>query len=186
MRQLILLFITLIALAASATPVDSVLAAFDRKRDVASANAFFKTLRSEQFIDEDITYATGTARDTLSRDVWYWAAEYLYAGQQYPRAISYGERALPLYTGDDAGDCLNLLAVVNIRLGDWDKAAQYAKRCNATSLTGTPSSASPRWQCCADTTTHPTSHALSNAPSASPRANTQPRAHHDPPFIIKR
>ncbi len=131
MRQLILLFITLIALAAAATPVDSVLAAFDRKRDVASANAFFKTLRNEQFIDEDITYAPGTARDTLSRDVWYWAAEYLYAGQQYPRAISYGERALPLYTGDDAGDCLNLLAVVNIRLGDWDKAAQYAKRCNA-------------------------------------------------------
>ncbi len=57
-------------------------------------------------------------------------ADSLYAIQQYKDANQIAVQALPLCKGTDCeADCLNLLAVINIRLGDYDNAAKYAKLC---------------------------------------------------------
>ncbi len=57
-------------------------------------------------------------------------ADSLYAAQQYKDACQIAEQALPLCKGTETeADCLNLLAVINIRLSDYEKAAKYAKLC---------------------------------------------------------
>lgn len=57
-------------------------------------------------------------------------ADSLYAVQQYKSALEMATKALPLTKGTDLeSDCLNLLAVINIRLSDYDEAAKYAKQC---------------------------------------------------------
>lgn len=59
-------------------------------------------------------------------------ADSLYAVQQYKEALSVAREALPLTKGTEAeADCLNLLAIINIRLSDYDEAARYAKECYA-------------------------------------------------------
>ena len=57
-------------------------------------------------------------------------ADSLYAVQQYQEALTTAKKALPLCKGTDSeADCLNLLAIINIRLADYDEAAKYAKQC---------------------------------------------------------
>jgi AraC-like DNA-binding protein len=57
-------------------------------------------------------------------------ADSLYAVQQYQQALSCAQEALPLSKGTEIeADVLNLLAVINIRLSDYEKAAKYAKQC---------------------------------------------------------
>ena len=57
-------------------------------------------------------------------------ADSLYAVQQYQQALSCAHEALPLAKGTEIeADVLNLLAVINIRLSDYDEAAKYAKQC---------------------------------------------------------
>ena len=59
-------------------------------------------------------------------------ADSLYAVQQYQQALSRAHEALPLAKGTDVeADVLNLLAVINIRLSDYEEAAKYAKQCYA-------------------------------------------------------
>ena len=59
-------------------------------------------------------------------------ADSLYAVQQYQQALSCAHEALPLAKGTEIeADVLNLLAVINIRLSDYDEAAKYAKECYA-------------------------------------------------------
>ena len=59
-------------------------------------------------------------------------ADSLYAVQQYQQALKTAKKALPLSKGTDIeADCLNLLAVINIRLADYEEAAKYAKQCYA-------------------------------------------------------
>ena len=59
-------------------------------------------------------------------------ADSLYAIQQYQQALSRAHEALPLSKGSDVeADVLNLLAVINIRLSDYEEAAKYAKQCYA-------------------------------------------------------
>lgn len=97
------------------------------------ANAFFDTLFARQIIDAPITYTALTPIDTLRQQVWYWAAEYYYDQQQYELAEQYGLKALPLYrTGNDRtgeADCLNILAISNFRLSDFEDAIHYAQLC---------------------------------------------------------
>jgi len=67
-------------------------------------------------------------------------ADSLYAAQQYREACQTAEQALPLTRGTDSeADCLNLLAIINIRLSDYEAAARYAQACYALDVkTGDP------------------------------------------------
>jgi len=59
-------------------------------------------------------------------------ADSLYGAQQYKEALEVAHKALPLTKGTDSeADCLNLLAIINIRLSDYKEAAHYAKACYA-------------------------------------------------------
>ena len=105
---------------------------FEKTTQAREANRFFALLHAEEFTDSLISFGTATPADTLRAQVWYWAAEYLYDRQDYKQAAYYGEKALPLLRGKGGeADCLNLLAVVFIRLTDYPSAAKYAKLCYA-------------------------------------------------------
>ena len=57
-------------------------------------------------------------------------ADSLYAVQEYKEALAVAQDALALCKGQESeADCLNLLAVINIRLADYEQAAKYAKLC---------------------------------------------------------
>lgn len=106
----------------------------ERQQDlVARANDFFRQLYEEQFIDTLLIYKAATPADTLREQVWYWAAEYCYDQQRFDQAVDYGLKALPLYQkGNDRtgeSDCLNILAISNIRLSNYGAAIDYAKQC---------------------------------------------------------
>ena len=74
---------------------------------------------------------------TISSSVWSQnasrlldEADSLYAVQQYQEALTTAKKALPLCRGSESeADCLNLLAIINIRLADYEEAARYAKQC---------------------------------------------------------
>ena len=57
-------------------------------------------------------------------------ADSLYALQQYDAALQTAQQALPACQGGEfESDCLNLLAIICVRKGEFDDAAKYAKRC---------------------------------------------------------
>ena len=59
-------------------------------------------------------------------------ADSLYGAQQYKEALEIAKQALPLCKDQESqADCLNLLAIINVRLSDYDEAARYAKQCYA-------------------------------------------------------
>ena len=133
MKQLCLLFMSLLSLAVSAGQVDELLAQFDKSPSASVANRYFALLQQQGITEEPVNIAASAPVDTLRQQVWYWAAEYYYAQQQYDKVMDYGLRALPLcHAGNNRNieaDCLNLLAVNCIRQGDNDQAAQYALQC---------------------------------------------------------
>lgn len=105
---------------------------FEKTAGAAEANRLFALLHEEEFTDSLIRFDGSVTADSLRSQVWYWAAEYLYSRQQYKEAAEYGEKALPLLKGKAGeSDCLNLLAVIFIRLTDYTSAAKYAKLCYA-------------------------------------------------------
>ena len=105
---------------------------FEKTPRAAEANRLFALLHEEVFTDSLIRFDGSVTADSLRSQVWYWAAEYLYSQQQYKMAAEYGEKALPLLKGKAGeSDCLNLLAVIFIRLTDYTSAAKYAKMCFA-------------------------------------------------------
>ena len=105
---------------------------FEKTPRAAEANRLFALLHEEEFTDSLIRFDGKVTADSLQSQVWYWAAEYLYSQQQYKMAAEYGEKALPLLKGKAGeSDCLNLLAVIFIRLTDYTSAAKYAKMCFA-------------------------------------------------------
>lgn len=60
----------------------------------------------------------------------YESADEAYAKQDYQQAAKLAKEALPLCKGTEMeADCLNLLAIIHIRLSDYDEAAKYAKQC---------------------------------------------------------
>ncbi len=124
---------SLLSLAVSAGQVDELLAQFDKSPSASVANRYFALLQQQGITEEPVNIAASAPVDTLRQQVWYWAAEYYYAQQQYDKVMDYGLRALPLcHAGNNRNieaDCLNLLAVNCIRQGDNDQAAQYALQC---------------------------------------------------------
>ena len=126
----------LLALQASAA-VEPLFEQFGQTQDKAEmtrlANRLFDELLAQNFIDEPIHFDDATPADTLREQVWYWAAEYFYDQQQYERAELYGKKALPYFrNGTDRigeSDCLNILAIINLRLGDYEEAIAYILQC---------------------------------------------------------
>ena len=131
----ILLCFVLTATGLKADNTDSfeqLLQQFDKSATASNANASFTFLQKEEFLDEPMSFPADTPADNLKGHVWYWSAEYLYDQQQYQRAAEYGEKAWPLLKGkEEESDCLNLLAVIFIRLANYSSAAKYAKLCYA-------------------------------------------------------
>ena len=118
--------------AAGTASFEELLQQFDKSTTVSNANAFFSFLEKEEFLDEPVSFPADTPVDNLKAHVWYWAGEYLYDQQQYQRAAEYGEKAWPLLKGkEEESDCLNLLAIIFIRLANYSSAAKYAKLCYA-------------------------------------------------------
>lgn len=130
----ILLLFPLMAIAAKGD-FEKQLQEFEKTEKAEDANKLFALLYEEEFTDSLLLYSSNTPKETLQGQVWYWAAEYLYAQQQYKRAADYGKKALPLLKDKEGeSDCLNLLAVIFIRLTDYNSAAEYAKRCYALDM----------------------------------------------------
>lgn len=95
------------------------------------ANKIFDFLDKEEFTDERIQFTAKTPVDSLKQQVWYWAAEWYYDQQEYQKAKDYALKALPLfrYPNMEKADCLNLLGIIHVRIGDFASAAAYAKQC---------------------------------------------------------
>lgn len=121
----------LMSVCAMAQDVESALAKFDKQTNVAAANLFFSELLKAEFVDEETVFPDGTPADSLQKQVWYWAGEWMYDQQQYEQAEAYALKALPLcHVGNDfKADCLNLLGLIYVRMGDVKNAANYAKQC---------------------------------------------------------
>ena len=116
---------------AQANEFDKLVEQFNSSGGTAScANKLFSYLDKEEFTDAKVVFANNTPADSLRQQVWYWAAEWYNDTQDYPRAKKYALKALPLFKYPNTGkaDCLNLLGIIHVRLGDFPTAAAYAKR----------------------------------------------------------
>lgn len=135
-----LCFLSLVAIHADDAAVKKLLDVYDRSAVAAErlsvANQFFSILLADDFLEQPLSFSPATHPDTLSQQLYYWAAEYFYDTQDYERALNYGLRAEPLCEAGGItpllSDCLNLIAITYIRLGDSPNAARYAKLCYQT------------------------------------------------------
>ena len=97
---------------------------------IAAGNRFLAQLYSDEFIDEPIRF---DRIDTLRMNVYYWGAELMYDHQDYAESARLGMKSAPLFEASDIsdlhGDCLNIIAISFIRMGNYDQAAFYAKQC---------------------------------------------------------
>lgn len=98
---------------------------------VDDANKIFDFLNKEEITDSKIVFAENTPKDSLRQQLWYWVAEWYNDAQDYPTAKKYALKALPLFKYPNMGrsDCLNLLGIIHVRLGEFAPAASYAKQC---------------------------------------------------------
>ena len=137
MRRLFIIIVVLLSALQLRAAVEPLLEQFGQTEEKAAmtrlANRFFEELLAQKVIDDPIRFNDTTPADTLREQVWYWAAEYFYDQQQYEQAEQYGKKALPLFRkGNDRigeSDCLNILAIANLRLGDYEEAIGYILQC---------------------------------------------------------
>lgn len=137
MHTLFNCFITLFLLTsfsafAEENDIENIINSFDNsKNQIDAANNFFKELKKVEFIDEDVTFSSKTPMDSVRQMTYYWTAEWYSDCQNYELAKQYGLKALPLYRSDSEAkaDCLNLLGVVFVRLGDFASGIVYTKQC---------------------------------------------------------
>lgn len=130
---LLLALISMTLQAVDVKTIDSLVQRFEtspasERPDVA--NRLMQVCVDEQLCDEPLRFVPESRPDTLAQQVSYWAAELYYACQDYDRAIASALKAEPLSRGTDVeSDVVNLLALSYFRTADYDRAAQYAKRC---------------------------------------------------------
>lgn len=130
-RAILTLLVVLVAtVTVPAQNVESQLKVFDKQTSATAANAFFDELLKAEFVDEKVVFGKETPTDSLRQQVWWWATEWLYAEQKFKEAEQYALKALPLFAEGSLGkaDCLNTLGCIYVRLGDFQKAANYAKQ----------------------------------------------------------
>ena len=125
---------TVTMIAADAGQMTAWLQQFDKEQGGAAvtvANQVMRAVNDDELTDQLIQFASTTPIDSLRQQVWYWAAEWFYDRQQYDLAEEYGLKVLPLLSegSDIKADCLNLLGLAYMRMGDFKRAAQYAKQC---------------------------------------------------------
>lgn len=113
---------------------DRLLTLFNGSKSLQTANMFFDLLHKEEITDEHIKLSATTNPDTVCQQVWYWAAEYYLSNQNYQKGKYYGKKALPLYQKGNnrvgEGDCLACIAICHLRMGEFDDAIVYARKCN--------------------------------------------------------
>ena len=125
---------TVTMMAADAGQMTAWLQQFDKEQGGAAvtvANQVMRAVNDDELTDQLIQFASTTPIDSLRQQVWYWAAEWFYDRQQYDLAEEYGLKVLPLLSegSDIKADCLNLLGLAYMRMGDFKRAAHYAKQC---------------------------------------------------------
>ncbi len=125
---------TVTMIAADAGQMTAWLQQFDKEQGGAAvtvANQVMRAVNDDELTDQLIQFASTTPIDSLRQQVWYWAAEWFYDRQQYDLAEEYGLKVLPLLSegSDIKADCLNLLGLAYMRMGDFKRAAHYAKQC---------------------------------------------------------
>ena len=129
---LVLLLLPILLLSAP-NAIDNLLDSYNKNGNRALAQEFFKTLQAEGVTDEPVLIASDASAEYIDMLVWYWAAEYYYSKQNYELCCDYGEKALPLCDKfsdkEMKADCLNLMAIVNIRRAKYGAAADYAEQC---------------------------------------------------------
>lgn len=140
MKQIFTLFLVLAAGVLSAMetgdripePIDTLLERFDRKPGLERAREFFAYMDKEDFMDEPVVFTASTPVDTMKALVWYWAGEWYYAEQDYPRAEKNLLRALDLmeYADDiSISDNLAMLGLTYMRQSKYEEALHYMRRC---------------------------------------------------------
>ena len=125
---------TVTMMAADAGQMTAWLQQFDKEQGGAAvtvANQVMRAVNDDELTDQFIQFASTTPIDSLRQQVWYWAAEWFYDRQQYDLAEEYGLKVLHLLSegSDIKADCLNLLGLAYMRMGDFKRAAYYAKQC---------------------------------------------------------
>lgn len=113
-------------------PIDTLLEHFDHKPGLKTAQAFFAYMDKEEFMDEPVVFTAATPLDTMKALVWYWAGEWYYAEQDYPRAEKNLLRALELMEYADEksiSDNLAMLGLAYMRQSKYDEALRYMHRC---------------------------------------------------------
>ena len=145
MRKILPVFLLLVAFlpywcfaaadtaASSVSRVDSLLAAFAEKPMVSVANRFYQEVERAGLADTPLQLSetdcpSGLVSDSLQAYVWYWAAEWYYAEQDFEQTVAYGRRSLDgLTLPSQRADCANLIAIAYVRLGKHNEAIEYAK-----------------------------------------------------------
>ena len=115
-----------------AEPIDTLLQRFDQNPGLRTARDFFAYMDKEQFMDEPVVFTDATPLDTMKALVWYWAGEWYYAEQDYPRAEKNLLRALELMEYADEksiSDNLAMLGLAYMRQSKYDEALRYMHRC---------------------------------------------------------
>ena len=131
MHLVVILSVFSLTSQAKVAKADLIMEQFNIANQAETANIFFDYLDKEEFTDEKIQFGPNTPADSLRQQVWYWAAEWYNEVQEYGKAKEYALKALPLfrYPNMEKADCLNLLGIIHVRLGDFPNAASYAKQC---------------------------------------------------------
>ncbi len=112
--------------------IDTLLEQFDHKPGLKTAREFFSYMDEEEFMDEPVVFTDATPLDTMKALVWYWAGEWYYAEQDYPRAEKNLLRALELMEYADEksiSDNLAMLGLAYMRQSKYDEALHYMRRC---------------------------------------------------------
>ncbi|MCR5504834.1 MAG: tetratricopeptide repeat protein, partial [Elusimicrobiaceae bacterium] len=141
LRKTLCLGMLVLSVSVSAEPVDSLLAIFDRKPSLKTADAFFAYLYDQEFTDAPRMYRAEPVppMDTVKALVWYWAGEWYYATQQYPLAEKNLLRAVELMEGADdvsLSDNLAMLGLTYMRQSKYEEALTYMKRCYQLDVKG--------------------------------------------------
>ena len=123
--------------AAQDAEFDKLMNRFNQNQTSAqAANDFFVYVEKVMPGDGPIHFAADTPADSLRQQVWYWGAEVQYELQNYQAAKDLALRSLPFFRYDnlDKAYCLKLLAIIDVRLADFQSAADYGKQALSISL----------------------------------------------------
>ena len=91
------------------------------------ANRFYDILNGEEFFDEPYKMPAGWPADSVRAEFWLKASSYCFSTQQYKDAVKFGNKALPLLSGDKLIDCLSTLSAACARTADYANAIKYGK-----------------------------------------------------------